>query len=113
MKFFKIHVNDMVLVRTGKDAGSVGKVLKVFHKKDSIIVEKVNIGKRHVKPNPYAEKPGEIVEREMPLNVTNVMLMCPSCGEPTRILFRKMEKNGKLKKLRFCRKCNEEITTKH
>ena len=66
MKQFRIRKDDKVMVIAGKDQGKIGKVLKVLHKHDSVVVEKVNVAKRHVKPNPYRREPGGIVDKEVP-----------------------------------------------
>lgn len=71
MKQFRIRKDDKVMVIAGKDQGKIGKVLKVLHKHDSVVVEKVNVAKRHVKPNPYRREPGGIVDKEMPIHVSN------------------------------------------
>ena len=60
MKTYRIRKDDKVMVITGKDAGKIGKVLKVLPKKDRVLVEKVNVAKRHMRPNPYAQQPGGI-----------------------------------------------------
>ena len=62
MKTYRIRKDDKVMVITGKDAGKIGKVLKVLPKKDRVLVEKVNVAKRHMRPNPYAQQPGGIVD---------------------------------------------------
>ena len=77
MKQFRIRKDDKVMVIAGKDQGKIGKVLKVLHKHDSVVVEKVNVAKRHVKPNPYRREPGGIVDKEMPIHVSNLMVVCP------------------------------------
>ena len=100
-----VRKNDQVMVITGKDAGKIGKVLKVLPKKDRVLVEKVNVAKRHMRPNPYAQQPGGIVEKEMLIHVSNVMLVCPSCGEATRVARRR--EDGKL--VRVCKKCGKDI----
>ena len=82
MKQFRIRKDDKVMVIAGKDQGKIGKVLKVLHKHDSVVVEKVNVAKRHVKPNPYRREPGGIVDKEMPIHVSNLMVVCP--GLPLR-----------------------------
>ena len=87
MKTYRIRKDDKVMVITGKDAGKIGKVLKVLPKKDRVLVEKVNVAKRHMRPNPYAQQPGGIVEKEMPIHVSNVMLV--SGKGTTRIGFRR------------------------
>ena len=80
MKQFRIRKDDKVMVIAGKDQGKIGKVLKVLHKHDSVVVEKVNVAKRHVKPNPYRREPGGIVDKEMPIHVSNLMVVCPACA---------------------------------
>ncbi|MDL2314517.1 50S ribosomal protein L24 [Desulfovibrio sp. OttesenSCG-928-C14] len=102
---YRIHKDDKVMVTVGKDKGKIGKVLKVLRKKDRVLVEKVNMAKRHTKPNPYRQQAGGIVEKEMPLHISNVMLVCDSCGGPVRTGYRVEED----KKVRFCKKCNKTI----
>ena len=103
----RIRKDDKVMVVTGRDAGKIGKVIKVLHKKNAVIVEKANIAKRHTRPNPYAQQPGGIVDKEMPIDVSNVMVMCSACGKATRVGYRYVEADGKRSKVRFCKKCNE------
>ena len=105
MKTYRIRKDDTEMVITGKDAGKIGKELKVLPKKDRVLVEKVNVAKSHMSPNPYAQQPGGIVEKEMPIHVSNVMLVCPSCGEATRVARRR--EDGKL--VRVCKKCGKDI----
>jgi len=102
----KILQNDKVMVITGKDKNKIGKVLKVLRKKDKVLVEGINKVKRHVKPNPYRNEPGGIVEKEAPIHISNVALVCESCSKPTRVGF-KITEDGK--KVRYCKKCNETI----
>lgn len=106
MKQFRIHKDDKVMVIAGKDKGKIGKVLKILRSKDRILVEKVNVAKRHVRPNPYRQQPGGIIEKEMPLHVSNVMVVCDACAKPTKVGYRYTEDG---KKVRFCKKCNEII----
>lgn len=106
MKQFRIHKDDKVVVTTGKDAGKIGKVVKILRKSDRILVEKVNMVKRHVRPNPYRQQPGGIIEKEMPLHISNVMVMCDACAKAAKIGYRYTEDG---KKVRFCKKCNEII----
>ena len=96
-----IRRNDNVVVTTGKDSGKRGRVLKVLPTKNRLIVEGVNMIKRHTRPNPQRNIKGGIVEREASLNVSNVMLVCPACGKPTRIGY---STQGD-RKVRVCRKC--------
>ena len=100
-----IRKNDSVLVITGKDRGKRGRVLKVLPGKNStirLIVEGVNMIKRHTKPNPGKNVKGGIVEREASLHASNVQLVCPDCGAQTRV-GRKILGDGR--KVRICRKC--------
>lgn len=106
MKQFRIHKDDKVMVIAGKDKGKIGKVLKILRNKDRILVEKVNVAKRHVRPNPYRQQPGGIIEKEIPLHVSNVMVVCDACAKPTKVGYRYTEDG---KKVRFCKKCNEII----
>lgn len=100
----KIKKNDTVKILTGKDRGKSGKVIKVLSKDNKILIEGVNIFKKHVRPKKEGEK-GEIVQIVRPINVSNVNLVCPSCHKLTRIGFR--FESGK--KLRFCKKCSVTI----
>ena len=70
------------------------------------MVEKVNMGKRHVKPNPYRREPGGIIDKEMPVHVSNLMVVCGKCQAPTRVGYRYTEDGTKN---RFCKKCNETL----
>jgi large subunit ribosomal protein L24 len=80
-----IRKNDMVAVRTGKDRGKRGRVLRVLTDKNRVIVEGVNIIKRHTRPNPQKNIKGGIVEREASIHTSNVMLLDPDTNEPTRL----------------------------
>ncbi len=106
MKHYRIHKDDKVMIIAGKDAGKIGKVLKILRKSDRVLVEKVNMVKRHVRPNPYKREPGGIVEKEMPIHVSNVMVVCAACAKPTRVGYRESADG---KKIRFCKKCNETL----
>ncbi len=97
-----IRRNDNVVVITGKDRGKRGRVLKVVPGTNRLIVEGVNFIKRHTKPNPQRQIKGGVVEREATLHASNVQLVCPECGKPTR-LGRKILGDGR--KVRICRKC--------
>lgn len=102
VKKFKILKDDKVFVIAGKDKGKIAKVLKVIKKHDTVLVEKVNVAKRHTKPNPYAQQAGGIVEKEMPVHVSNLMVVCDACAKPTRIGYKD---DGDGNKVRFCKKC--------
>ena len=103
-KEYHVKKNDTVMVTVGKDKGKTGKVLRIDQKKDRIIVEKVNIIKRHVKPSQKTK--GGIMERESPISVSNVMIYCEKCSKPVRV-GKKVLEDGK--KVRFCRKCEEVL----
>ena len=98
-----IRKNDNVVVITGKDRGKRGRVLQLVPAKNRLIVEGVNIVKRHTRPNPRQNVKGGIVEREAGLHASNVQLICPECGAPTRIGRRLL---GDGRKVRICRKCD-------
>lgn len=102
----KIKKDDKVIVLAGKDRGKVGKVKKVDRKKNRLLVEQVNMIKKHTRANPYSGQAGGIVEKEAPIHVSNVALMCDDCSKPTRVGF-KFAEDGR--KVRFCKKCNEMI----
>ena len=96
-----IRRNDQVVVTTGRDSGKRGRVLKVLPAKNRVIVEGVNIIKRHTRPNPQRNVKGGIVEREGSVHASNVQLVCPECGKMTRIGHRVQGD----RKVRICRKC--------
>ena len=97
-----IRKNDNVLVITGKDRGKRGRVLRVVPDDNRLVVEGVNMIKRHTKPNPGKNIQGGIVEREASLHASNVQLVCPECGAQTRIGHKIL---GDGRKVRVCRKC--------
>ncbi len=97
-----IRKNDNVLVITGKNRGARGRVLRIDPAKNRLIVEGVNIIKRHTKPNPQKNVKGGVVEREASIHASNVQLVCPECGKQTRV-GRKVLGDGR--KVRICRKC--------
>lgn len=97
-----IRKNDNVLVITGRDRGKRGRVLQVLPEKGRLVVEGVNFIKRHTRANPQKNVKGGIVEREAPLNASNVQLVCPECSSPTRI-GRRLLDDGR--RVRYCVKC--------
>jgi len=101
----KLHVkkNDMVMVIAGKAKGKSGKVMKVFPEKGRVLVENLNVVKRHSRPT-RANSEGGIIEKEAPLAASNVLLLCGTCNKPTRTGIRTLEDGSKA---RFCKKCNE------
>ena len=88
---------------TGKDAGKIGKVIRVDRKKQRVLVENINVVKRHTKAS-ATNTQGGILEIEAAVNWSNVMLMCSKCVTPTRIKMKKLEDG---KKVRICSKCGE------
>ncbi len=100
-----IKKDDKVKIISGKEAGKIGKVLKINRKKERILIEKANMVKRHVRPSAQ-NKQGGIVESEAPIHWSNVMLLCNKCMKPSRIKMQFLEDG---KKKRVCRKCNELI----
>ena len=99
-----IKKNDTVLVLTGKDKGKKGKVLRVIPKKDAVVVEKVNVAKKHQKPT--RDFQGGIVEKPLPLKQSKVMLLCPRCNKPTRAGTKSLDDGSRV---RACKKCKEII----
>jgi large subunit ribosomal protein L24 len=102
MDKLKIKKNDQVLVKSGKDRGARGRVLKVLASEGKAIVERVNMIKRHTRPNPGKGVQGGILEREAPVQVSNLMVVCPECGKPSR-LGRKRLEDGR--GVRVCKNC--------
>lgn len=99
----KIRKNDPVLVIAGKDKGKKGKVRLAFPQGNRVIVEGINMIKRHSRARGVARQAG-IIEREAPIPVSRLMYLCPKCNHPARIGFRFLEDG---KKVRFCRACHE------
>ena len=102
-----IKKDDKVKVIVGKDQGKIGKVLKVDRKKNHILIEKINMVKRHSKPT-NQNRQGGIIEKEMPIQWSNVMVMCGKCVGPARVKMQRLEDG---KKVRVCVKCNEALDT--
>lgn len=102
-----VKKNDTVKVIAGNYKGKIGKVLKVFPEKDRVLVEGVNIVKKHVKKSRKYPQ-GGIIEMEAPIHISNVMLICPRCGKATRVGHTKLvSADGKKRKMRVCKKCGE------
>jgi large subunit ribosomal protein L24 len=100
----KIKKDDTVLIISGKYKGKTGKVLRSFPKKDQVLVEGVNLRKKHQKPKKQGQK-GQTVEIPVPLNVSNVQMICPKCKKATRVGYR--TEGGK--KYRICKKCDKAL----
>jgi large subunit ribosomal protein L24 len=102
MQAKRLKKGDMVKVIAGKEKGKTGKILKVEIDKDQVVVEKLNIVKRHKKPDAKAK--GGIVEKEGTINISNVMFLCSKCDTGVRVGYKILEDGGKA---RVCKKCNE------
>lgn len=105
MERSRIRRDDKVKILTGKDRGKIGKVIKVIKKRNRVIVENINIVKSHQKPS-MKNPQGGIIDKEAPIHLSNVMLMCNHCLSPVRSQVKTLEDG---KKVRVCRKCNETI----
>ncbi|MBM3131886.1 MAG: 50S ribosomal protein L24 [Chloroflexi bacterium] len=101
----KIRKNDEVMVLVGRDQGKKGKVLTSIPDRNRVLVEGVNMIKRHMKPSRAVRQAG-IIEREASIHVSDVKLICKKCSKPTRVGFRFLEDG---RKVRVCKKCHEVI----
>ena len=101
----KLKKNDTVMVITGRDRGKTGKVLRVMGDKGRVLVERLNIVKRHTKPRGM-RSPGGIVEKEAPIHFSNLMLMCDRCNAPVRLGVRELEDG---RRVRVCRRCGDMV----
>ena len=100
-----IRKGDTVVVLSGKDRGKQGKVLRVNPAKGTAIVERVNFFKKHTRPNPQKNIQGGILEREAPIKLTKLQVVCPSCNTPTRTGSHRTDEGSK----RFCKQCETEM----
>ncbi len=100
----KIHKDDLVKIISGKDRGKSGKVTHVFPKENKVVVEGVNVNKKHMRSKKKGQR-GQIIQMPMPIHLSNAMIVCPLCRKTTRIA--KKIIGGK--KLRSCKKCGGEI----
>ncbi len=102
-----LHVkkDDMVMIIAGKEKGKSGKVARIFPGKGRLTVEGLNVVKRHTRPSRNNQE-GGIVEKEAPLNASNVQFFCGACSKPTRTGIRVLEDGSKV---RYCKKCNEIV----
>jgi large subunit ribosomal protein L24 len=100
----KLRKGDRVRVRSGKDRGDEGEIMRVFPKENKVIVEGVNVVKKHQRAVRATMQAG-IIDKDMPIQASNVALLCPSCG-PTRIGYRFDDQH---KKVRICRKCGGDV----
>ena len=101
---WRVKKGDEVIVVTGKDKGTKGSVLKVSRKKERVLVQGVNMVKRHMRPS--AAGPGGIVEKELPIHVSNVALIDPKSGRPTRVGYRTLDDG---RKVRFAKRSGEIV----
>lgn len=101
----KIVTGDEILVIKGKDKGARARVRQNLPREDRVIIEGVNIVHRHQKAVPGVQQAG-IIEKEAPMHISNVMLWCPSCNQPTRAGFRH---DAEGRKVRYCKKCDAVI----
>lgn len=106
-----LRKNDRVKVISGNHQGKEGKVLKIFRDRNKLIVEGVNIIKRHTRPN-QKNPQGGITQKEAPIHISNVMLIDPKSGEPTRLGMKIIEdESGKKKRMRYSKKSDEIIVS--
>ena len=97
-----VKKNDQVLVTTGKDRGASGRVLRVLASEGKAIVERVNMIKRHTRPNPNKGVQGGILEREAPIQISNLKVICPECGKPSRMGRQRLDDG---RGVRVCKNC--------
>jgi len=100
----KIKKGDIVLVISGKNKGKKGKILRAFPKERKILIEGVNLMKKHQKPRKTGEK-GQIIQKPAPIDVSNVKMICPKCSKAVRLGYKIVND----KKYRICKKCNKQI----
>jgi large subunit ribosomal protein L24 len=114
----KVRKGDRVHILRGKDAGKEGRVLEALPKEGRVIVENINVVKRHRRPRPIQNTtglggagiiPGGIIELPAPLPVSNVMVVCPNCGKPSRVGTIEKTVKDKTVRIRVCKRCGEEI----
>jgi large subunit ribosomal protein L24 len=116
----RIKKGDLVQVLSGKDRGKQGRVLQARPSERRVIVENLNLAKRHTKPRPIRDStrmgganiiPGGIIEKPMPLDVSNVMIVCPTCKQPTRVGVKVKDVKGETVRVRVCKRdgCGQEI----
>ena len=101
----QIRKNDSVMVISGKERGKTGKVLRVKPKEDAVIIERINVVKRHTKPR-GPQQAGGIVEKEASIPASNIMMMCDKCNAPVRIGKKNLTDGNKV---RVCRRCGEAL----
>jgi large subunit ribosomal protein L24 len=123
MPGMKIREGDLVQVLSGKDRGKQGHVIRAQPSEGRVLVENLNIVKRHTRPRPIKDSsrmggqqvaPGGVIEKPAPINISNVMIVCPVCNRATRVGFKIHEVKGQRVKVRVCRRadCGQEIPVK-
>lgn len=101
----RVKKDDTVLVIAGKDKGKTGKVRQALPKQDRVIVDGMNIVKRHTRPRPNVRQAG-IIEREMPIHISNIVLVCSKCDHPARVGYKRLDDGSRV---RVCRRCGEVL----
>jgi large subunit ribosomal protein L24 len=120
MPTMKVRKGDVVQILTGKDRGKQGRVLEARPKERRVIVENLNVVKRHTRPRPMRDAnrmggtqiiPGGVIEKAAPVAVSNVMVVCPVCNRPTRVGYHTRGDHGGERKVRVCKRadCNQDI----
>ncbi|TAN62435.1 50S ribosomal protein L24 [bacterium] len=102
---FKIRKDDQIMIKVGREKGKTGKVARVIPDKGMVVIEKLNMVRRHQKPS-QKNKQGGIVEKEAPMSISNVMIICEKCKGPVRVGTKKLDDG---KSVRYCKKCSEVI----
>jgi large subunit ribosomal protein L24 len=114
----KIKKGDTVQVLAGKDRGKQGRVIDALPREGRVIVENLNLVKRHRKPTPMRDSsrmggmqmtPGGIFDKPSPIDISNVMLVCPTCQQATRVGVHVKEVKGETLRVRYCKRCNQEV----
>jgi large subunit ribosomal protein L24 len=105
MALRRLRKDDTVMVMTGRERGKTGKVLRVLAEKNRVIIERVNMVKRHTKPR-GVQSPGGIVEKEASIHLSNVLPICGRCNKATRVGARRLEDG---RGVRVCRRCQEQL----
>ena len=101
----RLHSDDNVIIIKGRDRGKQGRISQIFNKQNKVLVEGVNMVSRHQKPQGGIRQAG-IIQKELPMHICNVMLMCPACNSPTRIGVKFLADGTKA---RVCSKCDEVL----
>lgn len=101
-----IKKNDTVKVVSGKERGRQGKVLRVLKEKNAALVERLNFVKRHTRAGSGPSQQGGIIEKEAPMALSKLMLVCPKCSKPSRTGIKTLEDGSRV---RFCKRCEEQV----